>query len=347
MRIFYFSGTGNARRVAEWVTNAATAKGTATDAIDIAKMEVRNIKPEAGEMLGIISPTHGFNFPPIVLNFIFRFPRSKYGNKIFLINTRAGMKVSRFFMPGLSGIALLLSALVLFLKGYRVTGMRSIDLPSNWISIHPGLREKVVNSMFEHYKQLTFKFTEKMLGGKKVYRALYDLPQDLLISPIAVGYYVLGRFILAKSFYASSACDNCGLCSRQCPVKAIIQVGNKPFWSYRCESCMRCMNNCPKRAIETAHGYVFGVLVLINMVIAAAVYTYIENNSEMKSLIIIKDNFWVNQIFQMSLTFIVFILSYRIIHFLRRFKLFAWAVEYTSLTKLKRWRRYKAPKESK
>lgn len=44
--------------------------------------------------------------------------------------------------PGLSGLALILPALMLRLKGYRIKGLRPLDLPSNWISLHPGLRGK-------------------------------------------------------------------------------------------------------------------------------------------------------------------------------------------------------------
>jgi ferredoxin len=345
MRVYFFSGTGNAARVAEWISNYANAHAHTAETINIATMESRSLTPLPGELLGIVSPTHGFNFPPIVLNFIFRFPRSKHKNKIFLVNTRAGMKLSKLFIPGLSGLALLLSSVVLILKGYKIVGMRSIDLPSNWISLHPGLKEKVVMSMHERCKRITGSFIEKLLNGKKVYRALYDIVQDLLITPIGLGYYLLGRFILAKSFYASSSCDNCGICIHQCPVKAIITVNKRPFWSYRCESCMRCMNNCPKRAIETAHGYFIGTLILINSVFVALLYEYSAKSEYFNITGDTALNYWLRFLFEMLVTFLTFILSYRILHYLRRFKLFEWIIVYTSFTKFNFWRRYKAPKK--
>jgi hypothetical protein len=46
-----------------------------------------------------------------MLYFIFRFPRSN-GNRVILMNTRAGLKLSKWFVPGLSGIALWLSAVL-------------------------------------------------------------------------------------------------------------------------------------------------------------------------------------------------------------------------------------------
>jgi hypothetical protein len=49
------------------------------------------------------------------------------------MNTRAGVKLGQLFLPGLSGIALLLAAVVLMAKGYSIAGMRPIDMPSNWL----------------------------------------------------------------------------------------------------------------------------------------------------------------------------------------------------------------------
>lgn len=343
MRIFYFSGTGNAKKIAEWMNKHANEKSVPSEVVDISKMDVRRAQPLPDEMIGIISPTHGFNFPPIVLNLIFRFPRTKFRNNFFLMNTRAGMKLSKIFLPGLSGITLLLAAIVLLIKGYRIVGMRPIDLPSNWISLHPGLKEKVVISMHKRCKRIATSFIEKMISGKRNYRALYDLPWDLAISPIAVGYYFIGRFVLAKTFYTSASCDNCGLCIKQCSVKAIKLVDNRPFWSYRCESCMRCMNNCPKRSIETAHGFLASVLIILNVVLLAFIYSQfisltkynITEDSSMNSMI--------RMTFESILTVFFLIISYRIVHYLRRFKIIEWMMVYTSLTKFKFWRRYKAP----
>ena len=150
-------------------------------------------------LIGFCYPTHGFNAPPIVLKFIRKF--NKGTSDIFLLNTRAGMKLFKLFTPGLSGIALLLPALILKLKGYKIRAYRPIDLPSNWISLHPGLRKKVVDSIFNRCKRIVDSFSEKILSRKRVYRGLLDLPIDLAISPIALGYYFYGRFGIAKTFF--------------------------------------------------------------------------------------------------------------------------------------------------
>jgi Pyruvate/2-oxoacid:ferredoxin oxidoreductase delta subunit len=337
--IYFFSGTGNARNVAHWFANVAEELNIPSETTDISKIDRKHIQPPPpGSLVGFISPTHGFNYPPAMMYFIFRFPRSN-GNRAFLMNTRAGLKLSTWFVPGLSGLALWLSALVLLLKGYRIVGLRSIDLPSNWISFHPGLKEKVVESLYEHCKGVTEKFAGKILRGKKVYTAFRDIIQDLLISPISIGYFFVGRFILAKSFYATDACDKCDICINNCPVKAIIMVDNRPFWSYRCESCMRCMNDCPKRAIETAHGYIIGIMCLLNIWIMMWFWQVVA-----RFITIPAGNGWVQTgvtFIRWGITFVVMVVSYRMYHYLLRIPVIRQLFCYTSFTRYKFWRRYK------
>ncbi|MEI6434555.1 MAG: EFR1 family ferrodoxin [Bacteroidota bacterium] len=339
LNLYFFSGTGNARNVAGWFSGAAQERNIPVHTSDIAKIDRKRIEPPpVGSLIGFISPTHGFNYPPAMMYFIFRFPRSNQ-NKAFLMNTRAGLKLSKRFIPGLSGIALWLSALVLLVKGYRIVGLRSIDLPSNWISVHPGVKEKVVKSMYGRCKRITLIFANKILEGKHVYTAFRDIIQDLLVSPVSIGYFFVGRFILAKSFYASDACDKCDLCINNCPVKAILTVDNRPFWSYRCESCMRCMNDCPKRAIETAHGYIIGIMCLLNMGIMIWFWKGVG-----KFITIPAENGWAQfgvTITGWVLTFLAMVVSYRIYHYLLKIPAVRKLFYYTSFTRYKFWRRYK------
>jgi ferredoxin len=346
IKIYYFSGTGNAKKVTGWITDVAKNSGYKPEVNNIAETNVRDIKPVPNSLIGIISPTHGFNFPPLVLNFIFRFPRSKGNIALFMINTRAGMKLSKIFLPGLSGIAQLLAALVLILKGYKIVGMRPIDLPSNWISLHPGIKATVVDSMFTKCKRQSEAFINKILDGKRNYRSLFDILQDLLVSPIAFGYYFVGRFMLAKTFYAARSCDNCGLCISQCPVKAISLVQNRPFWSYRCESCMKCMNSCVNKSIQTAHGFFIGFLFLFYGVILVAAYTFFDRQA---FTFITGDSLYsalLRFIFEASAVFLTLIITYRLVHFLRRFRYFDYLIYYTSFTRFNFWRRYKAPSKA-
>ena len=181
------------------------SKNIDSEVVNIAKLSKEAIKVEDRHtLLGFCSPTHGFNFPPITLKFLLRFPKGK--NRVFIMNTRAGMKLGKFYLCGLSGLAQLLAAFILVMKGYKIVGMRPVDLPSNWISVHPGLKKRVAASMFIRCERNTKRFADHILAGRRRYRALYDVIQDLALTPIAVLYYFIGRFVLAKSLVASHAC---------------------------------------------------------------------------------------------------------------------------------------------
>jgi Pyruvate/2-oxoacid:ferredoxin oxidoreductase delta subunit len=342
--IYYFSGTGNAKNASKWILKAAEEKGLSTQLINIDRFEsVEAPDLSKRTLVGFCSPTHGFNVPPIVLKFIRKFPKIKNADA-FILNTRAGMKLYKIFLPGLSGLAQILPAVVLNLKGFRIVGMQPLDLPSNWLLLHPGLRKKVITSIYDRCHRIVDDFACKMLHGSSSYKALYSLPIDIALIPIAVAYYFIGRFFLAKTLIATTRCDRCEECIIQCPVEAISIVSNRPFWSYACESCMRCVNACPKRAIETAHSFAITLLVISSLVISPLLMALLKQTNawELVNQSIISQNIW-SLIDAFIFLMFVFI-SYRILHYLMKFKPVNKIIEYTSLSRYKFWRRYRAPR---
>jgi ferredoxin len=339
--IYYISGTGNARASAEWIADEASKRGLITVVQRIDRLE--NIilpSPEDKPLIGFAFPTHGFNAAPIMLRFIAGFP-SGLCKDIFLLNTRAGMKLSKIYMPGVSGVALLLPAFILWLKKYRCIGFRPVDLPSNWIPLHPGLKKKVIESIYIRCERIVREFAGKIFAGRKVYRGLYSIPVDLLISPIALGYYAGGRFFLSKTFIANYNCNNCGLCITECPTSSIKLVENRPYWKLTCESCMRCLNGCPQKAIEAAHGMATAFWIIFSAVNAQVILFILQTfNIHPHSI------WWkilTNVIGILGMVIIATIL-YRIMHFAMGFKPVKYLVRFTSLTALPFWRRYKSLK---
>lgn len=337
--VYFFSGTGNSQNVAFWLSRVAKELDIETVFVNIADVDRLHIPAPASEALvAFISPVHGFNYPPIMLHFISRFPKGQ--NNVLLLNTRAGMLIGKWITPGLSGLTFYLSGLRLRIKGYRIKAMYPVDLPSNWISVHPGLNARTVAYIHARNKERVTAFAHMTLTGGSNFKALFEIIQDILVSPISLGYYFIGRFICAKTYFASSDCDNCDVCIKSCPVKAIIKVDSRPFWTFRCESCMRCMSNCPKKAIETAHGSIIEYSIIYSLVILVLFYNYFS--------------IWFfpieNEIVRWLIESVLYIATltvwYRITHYLLRFKWFERVVVYTSLTKYKFWgRRYKALKE--
>lgn len=340
MKLYYFSGTGNSKNVVTWIANAFKSSQVINEVYSINEFKSKPIhEPVQGETLVFCSPVHGFNYPPVMIKFMWRFPKTTFRNQVVLMNTRAGMLIGKWVTPGVSGISIYMASLILWLKGYKIQSMYAADLPSNWISVHPGLNDRTVNFINQSVKQKVEKWALEISEGKRNYKVVRELIQDAVASLIAPLYYFAGRFIIAKTYYASKDCTKCGLCVKQCPVSAIKWVDDRPFWTIHCESCMHCMSYCPEKAIETAHGFIFGAFYLVSALLTSYLYWSLD-------LINIQFN---NSLLQFVLETIVFlsilVVLYRAMHFAMRFKFFERIIVYTSLTQYKFWgRRYKAPK---
>jgi Pyruvate/2-oxoacid:ferredoxin oxidoreductase delta subunit len=262
--IFYFSGTGNAKQIASWFAEFARKKGLDCTWVNMQTIDAKSIASYPSDtLLMFISPIHGFNYPKITLGFLSRFPKGNH--RVVLMNTRAGMRIGRWVTPGLTGIAFLVSSLILKIKHYQIVGQIPFDMPSNWIFLHPALRDKTVKYLHKVNYARVEKHADKIFSGKSDFIAYRSLLLDVLISPIAVAYFLIGQFGLAKTLYASSACDHCGLCIKQCPRKAIKSLKGRPFWTFKCENCMKCINNCPKKAIEAGQAFLILTSILSSM----------------------------------------------------------------------------------
>jgi len=258
---YFFTGTGNSYRVATWMADGAREAGTA-----VTVHAIESVRPAeeigTGEtaLLGLVTPTHGFTAPWAMLRFVLRLPR-RSGTHAVVVATRAGSKIGPVFTPGMEGTATYLIALVLALKGYRIRGATGVDMPSNWIAVHPGLAPDTVAGIAARASEKTADFICTILSGRRRFTGWIALLLGLCFFYVSLGYVLIGRFFLAKLFFASERCTGCGLCAEHCPNQAIQMRGSgshrRPYWTFRCESCMRCMAYCPTRAIEA--NYLLGV----------------------------------------------------------------------------------------
>lgn len=258
LSIYYLSGTGNSYRASRWIAEAASERGIAAETISVEEPPAGNETTESGRILyGFMFPTHGFTAPWQMIKFALEFPRNK-GADAFAVATRAGLKFGRIYFPGFEGTALYLIILILFLKGFRIRGAMGLDMPSNWTALHPGLNKGSVEGIISRAKPKTEKFAEHILDGGTDFRGFLFLIGGIILSPVSFLYLILGRFILAKLFFANEKCNGCRICEKNCPNHAIKMKGSenlRPYWTFKCESCMRCMSYCPENAVEAGHSW--------------------------------------------------------------------------------------------
>jgi Pyruvate/2-oxoacid:ferredoxin oxidoreductase delta subunit len=232
-------------------------------------------------------------------------------------------------------------ALILAAKGYRIRGTAGIDMPSNWTALHPSLPPQAAASIIERARARTARFSNGVLSGGRLLASWLTWLMGVLLLPISLGYLLVGRFFLAKLFFASSACTSCGLCAEHCPNRAIEMRGDgdqaRPYWTFRCESCMRCMATCPVEAVEASQGLAIGITLLARAVPAAAAVAWLTRRLPLVAFLgrlppgIV---FW-------TLALAALVVAYPLIHRLLRVKPLNKLFTYATLTRL--YRRYHEP----
>jgi len=152
--------------------------------------------------------------------------RSK--TQAFCVASRGALRYGRFFVPGINGLGNFFIALVLALKGYKVRGIASFDMPANWTACHPALPSRSVEKIISRSRLKVEAFAMRILSGRSNWwtlNNLYEFMFGILLLPVTALYLVLGRFYLPKLFFANNGCNGCGRCAENCPAGGIRMVG--------------------------------------------------------------------------------------------------------------------------
>jgi len=166
------SGTGNSLLSAGWVRAIFNRNHIESEVIRIENsrraVEINDHDPEYVVVTG---PVHGFTLPWMLIKFFLRLPRGR-GKKAVTIISRAGIRIGKIFPPGLSGSSNFLAALILFLKGYKVRGFLAVDLPSNWLTLHPPVGPQSADRIIARGQKKVERFMNRILEGKKSWLTL-------------------------------------------------------------------------------------------------------------------------------------------------------------------------------
>lgn len=344
--IYFMSGTGNSYRVSTWMREIAEKTGSNTEVLSVKNRKpAQDIKNGKNNLIGIVFPAHGFTMPWHILKFVWGLPRRK-STHAFCAAARGSLKFGPVFVPGMSGSGTFIIALILMLKGYNVRGAMSVDMPSNWFSLHPIQHAKSHEAIIARAKHKVTGFIETIFLKQKVWLTLnnlYEITGGILLSLISIGYLFFGRFFLAKLFFANSHCNGCGVCAQNCSFGGIKMWGKKnpkPFWKYSCESCMRCGALCPKNAIEAGHSW--GVLLYFITAIPVSFYIISTLNVYIPGIKNLQGS-WLRTVLDILCFYPAIFISYYIFHFLIRIPVINWIFAHTTMTRFSFWGRYREP----
>lgn len=223
--VFYFSGTGNSKWVAEKISEIIGDKS-----YDISKLnEIPGIENE--NQVGFVFPIYAWGIPE---------PMEVFAKKL---------KATSVFTFGIctcgedAGIAL-----KKFSKIYRLDSCYSISMPSNYIIGADVEEEESIWRKIESAKKEIKRIGREIIQKKKVYHVQEGSFPRLKSIFVNKGFNKFAR--TTKPFYVTEQCNGCGQCERECPSASITLVNGRPTWKNSCFQCLRCINRCPKSAIQ-------------------------------------------------------------------------------------------------
>ena len=235
--IYYFSGTGNSRIVAQELGRLLGC--------DVAEMGARQEIPDLGlhESLGLVFPVYAWGLPDIVERFVAGI-KGKGGERTHLwavMTCGDDMGYADEVLDSSLGK-----------NSLRTDAVYSVQMPNTYVCL-PGFdvdAPEVARKKIEETCCLLPAISEsirKRTCERRVVRGAFPWIKTYVLRPL------FNRFLLTDSHFQSrkTQCTLCGLCERQCPTGNIrVSDGTVRWGNSSCTGCLRCYHQCPQRAIE-------------------------------------------------------------------------------------------------
>ncbi len=227
--IYYFSGTGNSKWVAE--TLADRTHDSAVNIADISKEE--NILIKKDSVFGLVFPVYAWNYPEIVSEFLKRVNLEKgaYSYAVCTCGEEAGLVMS------------VLKARIGICSGF------SVVMPNNYIVAGDVDDEDEALKKVREADRLLYSIALSINVREK---GRFDVNKGKIavIKTFAASHFFNKYARSSKPFTTSYDCVGCGLCESVCPTQNIVLADGMPFWDDKCQQCFACIHRCPKRAID-------------------------------------------------------------------------------------------------
>lgn len=232
--IFWFSGTGNSRFVAEEIGKVlGETPVSVNDSLKAGKAESYTSETP----FVFVTPTYAWRIPYAAADWIRR--------TVFL-----GSRAAYFVMTcgdGAGNAAKYIEMLCAE-KGFTFQGMRAIVMPENYIAMFAAPDLPKARQIIEKARPVIAETARCIAQGAQLPPQKISLMDQIYSQAANPLFYRL--FVSAKGFYTTEACVACGKCAEVCPMNNITLQDGKPVWSNRCTHCMACICRCPKEAIE-------------------------------------------------------------------------------------------------
>ena len=228
--IYYFSGTGNSKWVAEEI--ARRTDDEAQSIAELVKDGPTVVYAGKDARIGVVFPIYAWGAPPIVERFCKSITLAgAYAFAVCTCGDEAGKAMRRLK------------------KIFAYQSAWSVKMPNNYVVGFDVDSAELEQSKIAEAKERLIAISNAVLANATQYD-VYEGPgaviKTALVRPM---FNTFARS--TKRFSVEDSCNGCGLCARMCPIGAIRMQDEKPVWVKKhCTQCMGCINRCPQRAIQ-------------------------------------------------------------------------------------------------
>lgn len=232
--VFYFTGTGNSKFVAEKI-----AEKTGDEVVDISKYIKASENPvfDKAETYIFVAPSYCSFIAMPMADFVEKasFPN---GVKVyFVVTCVASMGATPTWAKKLSAK-----------KGFEYMGSEKVSMPQNYIAFFT-TKDKSENApIIENALPKIEDIAETIKNGSKL-PDKKNLPGELGFTVWQAKLFH-DHLMKTKNFFVTDECVSCQKCVQVCPLGNVGFENGKPKWGDKCTHCMACINLCPKQCIE-------------------------------------------------------------------------------------------------